>query len=92
MLCEKLVPTMLTLHVPNPDEEKKLRQVFIFTLLCGAPIGLMKALKAFVKPFEAPERTVKIKFILTFISMQLSEMHGTVSVNVNVLSTLGLLI
>ena len=57
MLREKLVPTMLTLHVPNPDEEKKLRQVFIFTLLCGAPIGLMKALKAFVKPFEAPERT-----------------------------------
>ena len=41
----------LTLTVPIPDEEKKLSQIFIFTLLYGAS----KALKAFIKPFEAPQ-------------------------------------
>ena len=41
----------------------------------------MKALKAFIKPFEAPQRSVKIKFNLNFISMQLPEMHGTGRVN-----------
>ena len=35
----------------------------------------MKALKAFIKPFEAPKRSVKIKIKLTFISIQLLEMH-----------------
>ena len=36
----------------------------------------MKASKAFIKPFEAPQRSVKIKFkpILTLI--ELSGMHG----------------
>ena len=33
----------------------------IFTLLCGASICFMKALKAFIKPFEAPQRSAKIK-------------------------------
>ena len=37
----------------------------------------MKALKTFIKPFEAPQRSVKKKKNLIFISMQLSEMHGT---------------
>ena len=41
-----------------PDEEKKLTQIFIFTLLCGASTGFTKA---FIKPFEAPQRNVKIK-------------------------------
>ena len=36
----------------------------------------MKALKAFLKPFEAPQRSVKIKIYLIFISIQLSEMNG----------------
>ena len=41
----------------------------------------MKAFKAFRKPFEAPQRNVEIKiFNLIFISIQLSEMHGTLSV------------
>ena len=30
-------------------------------LLCGASKSFMKALKAFKKPFEAPQRIVKIK-------------------------------
>ena len=36
----------------------------------------MKALKAFIKPFEEPQRSVKIKFKLIFILLQLSKMHG----------------
>ena len=32
-------------------------QTFIFTLLCGASKGFMNALKAFIKPFEAPQRS-----------------------------------
>ena len=52
---------MLTLSVPLPDEEKKLSGIFIFTLLSGAPKGFVKAFKAFIKPFEAPQRRVKIK-------------------------------
>ena len=35
--------------------------MFTFTLPCGASKGLMKALKAFIKAFEAPQRRVKIK-------------------------------
>ena len=52
---------MSVLPAPIPDKEKKLTQILIFTLLCGASKGFMKALKAFIKPFEAPKRSVKIK-------------------------------
>ena len=38
----------------------------VFTLLCGASKGFMKAFKAFIKPFEAPQRNVKIKIKLFF--------------------------
>ena len=51
----------LTLPVPIPDEEKKLTEIFIFILLCGTSEGSTKATKAFIKPFEAPQRSVKIK-------------------------------
>ena len=37
----------LTLPIPIPDDEKK--------------EGFMKAFKAFIKPFEAPQRSVKMK-------------------------------
>ena len=37
--------------------------MFIFTLLCGASKGFMKDLKAFIKPFEAPQRSVKLKIL-----------------------------
>ena len=36
----------------------------------------MKALKTFIRPLEAPQGNVKIKFMLIFILIQLSEMHG----------------
>ena len=52
---------MLTLLVPVPDEERKLTKNFIFTLLCAASKGFMNALKAFTKPSEAPQKSVKIK-------------------------------
>ena len=42
----------------------------------------MKAFKAFVKPFEAPRRSAKIKILLNFFSIQLSEMHGTERVDI----------
>ena len=32
-----------------------------FSLLCDVSKGFMKAVKAFIKPFEAPQRSVKIK-------------------------------
>ena len=47
---------------PNPGRRKNI--ILIFTLLCGASKGFMKAFKAFIKPFEGPQR-----------STQLSEMH-----------------
>ena len=40
----------------------------------------MKGLKAFIKPFEAPQRSAKIKLNLIFISIQLSQMRGTLRV------------
>ena len=59
LIKENLNETILS--VPIPDEEKKLSQIFIFTLLCGDSKGFLKALKAFTKPFESPQRSVKIK-------------------------------
>ena len=44
-----LMIKMLTLPVPIPDEEKKFSQTFIFTLLCVAAKGFMKAFRAFIK-------------------------------------------
>ena len=55
----------------------------MFTLLCGASKSLMKALKTFIKPFEAPERSVKIKFAFILILIQLSEMHGVGRVDIS---------
>ena len=52
----------LTLNVPYPDNVKKLSSIFIFTILCGASKGFIKAFKApTIKLFEAPQRSVKIK-------------------------------
>ena len=50
----KLDISILTLPALILDKEKKLTQIFIFTLHCVA-------LKAFIKPFEVPQRFVKIK-------------------------------
>ena len=34
-------------------------QIFTFALLCGVSEGFMKVFKAIIKPFEAPQRSVK---------------------------------
>ena len=44
----------------NPRRRQKINLHFFFTLHCGASKGFMKALKTFIKPFEAPQ-SVKIK-------------------------------
>ena len=73
---------VLTLPVPIPDEEKKISSTFIFTLLCGISKCFMKALKAFIKHFEVPQRSIKNKNLTYFfISIQPSEMQGTWSID-----------
>ena len=62
---------------PDPGKREKNN---IFTLLCGALKGFMKALKVFIKPFEIPQRSVKIN--LFFIQIQLSQMHWEVRVKI----------
>ena len=59
-MCVSIV-WLLTRSVPTPVEEKKLSSIFIFLLLFGTSKGFMNALKAFIKPFEAPQRSVEIK-------------------------------
>ena len=40
---------------------KKLTEIFIFILLWGTSKGFMQELNAFIKLFEAPQRSLKIK-------------------------------
>ena len=49
----------LTLPIAIQDKESKL--TFIFTLPCGASKGFIKTLQAFIKTFEAAQRSEKIK-------------------------------
>ena len=60
-------PLFLTLNVLCISEsciEIKMKLIFIFTLLCDTSKGFMQALNTFIKPFEAPQRSVKIKIQL----------------------------
>ena len=47
---------------PDIGQKEKInfyfKKTFIFTVLCGASKALMKALKVFIKPYEAPQRSV----------------------------------
>ena len=54
---------LLTLPVSIPDEERKLSEKFFFRLLCVTSKGSMKVLKVFIKPFEAPKRSVNLKAV-----------------------------
>ena len=58
---------MLTFPVSILNKKKKLTKIFIFTLICGASKGFMKAFKAFLKPFGAPQRIVEIKTYVNFL-------------------------
>ena len=46
---------------PDTGRREKINLSFIFNLLCGPLKGLLKALKTFIKPFEPPQISVKIK-------------------------------
>ena len=46
---------MSNVPVLIPDRKKKSTQIFIFTLLYVASKGIIKAIKDFIKPFEAPQ-------------------------------------
>ena len=52
-------------RIAPKNEERKLTEIFIFTILCGASKGF-KALKAFIKLPEAPQRSVEIKVSVNF--------------------------
>ena len=48
--------------------EVKIKLIFIFTLLCGAAKSFLKTFRALIKPFEAPQRSVKIFNFIFFSS------------------------
>ena len=49
-------------NLRNNSKNAQVVQVkFLFSLLCGASKGFMKASKAFIKPFETSQRSVKVK-------------------------------
>ena len=54
----------LTLTVSIPDGERK-SYIFIFTHYIALK-GFIKALKAFIKPFEASQRSAKIRIEVYF--------------------------
>ena len=61
-LCFKLFLTLPAHCISESSAKTKINLNFIFTLLCGISKGFhKKTLKAFIKPFEAPQRSVKIK-------------------------------
>ena len=51
----------MIVNTSRPNHGRKKKKLTNFTLLCGASKSFMKALKDFIKPFEAPQRSVKIK-------------------------------
>ena len=51
----------LSAHAFHEVIFKKLTYIFIFKLLCGASKGFLNFFKALIKPFETPQRSVKIK-------------------------------
>ena len=59
---------MFSYHITLPVQcifesciEIKIKPNFYFTLLCDVSKGFMKAFKVFIKPFETPQKRVKIK-------------------------------
>ena len=69
-ICSKLTISILILPVPIQDEEKKIKLNFHFhtSLWC---------LKRLYEGFLRHHKVWKWKFNLIFISIQLSEVHGT---------------
>ena len=70
----------LTLPVSIPYEQKNIKLNIYFHISLWCLKRFSEGLKGLHKPFEGPQRCVKIKFNLIFISIQLSEIHGTLMV------------
>ena len=49
--------------------KQKLTYFFIFALICGTSKCFMKAFRVFIKSFKAPQRSMKIKFSVNFLSV-----------------------
>ena len=62
---------------PSPGRREKIKLNFYFRTSLWCLIRFYEDLKGLIKPFEAPQRSVKAKFNSIFISVQLSEMQGT---------------
>ena len=45
---------------PNPGRREKIKLQIYFHTSLSCLKGFMKALKAFIKPFEAPQRSVRV--------------------------------
>ena len=59
--------SLLTLSVPCISKSCiEIKVKLNFHTFCGASKDFMKAIKTFIKPFEAPQRSVKTKFNLIF--------------------------
>ena len=63
LLCNSIhkIIDWLNPSCPDPGRREEINWIFIFAL-SYIPIGVMKALKTSMKPFEAPQRNMKIKF------------------------------
>ena len=62
--CVTIFRTLLNLPARCISEsfiKTKINLNLIFTLLCGASIGFMKAFKTFIKPFEATQKKCENK-------------------------------
>ena len=73
----------LAFPVRSRSKRKNSSEIFIFTLLCGASKGFMETFKVFIKPFEALQKSVKIKIKLIFVLIQLSEIRGAEGIKSN---------
>ena len=65
----------------NPRRREKINLNFYFHTSLWCLKRFYEGLKGLYKPFEAPQRSVKQKLKLIFISVQLSETHGTLRVS-----------
>ena len=61
---------------PNPGRREKSKLNFYFHTSLWCLKRFYEGLKGLHKPFEAPQRIVRVKIYFNFISIQLSKMHG----------------
>ena len=58
-ICKKMnqkANAYVNLSSPNPRQRENIKLIFYFQTPCGASKNFMKALKAFIKPFEELKR------------------------------------